>query len=139
MQKRLPLTLDVVILVMAALMVNYQLIAASYHEMAGIGLCGLFLTHFALHSAWALRRLRRFGHERRGLTLRLILDLLLLVLVLGTGVFGVLTSRTLGLWSVRPVGFWAVALHESLGGSLLCLLIVHAAVSFRQFRALLTH
>jgi len=127
-QKRLPLALDVVIFILLALMASYQLISASYHELAGIILSGLLLIHFCLHGAWLKSRRQRFASLGALERVRFSLDLLMLLLVVTAGVSGVLISRALYLWEVRPVPAWVMYAHPYVGFSLMACVAAHLTV-----------
>ncbi|MCL2654468.1 MAG: hypothetical protein FWD65_02040 [Coriobacteriia bacterium] len=137
MSKRLLLALDLVLLVMLGLMAGYQLVSAAYHELAGIVLCGLFILHFALHSAWISAKLRRFGLETPLVKGRWLLDGALLFVVLSLGVSGILISRTLRLWTVRPVPLWVVGAHHALGFLLVGLAVIHLLLCAPQLKRML--
>ena len=126
MQKRLPLALDVVIFVLLALMASYQLISSSYHELVGVILAGLLLIHFFLHGAWLKSRLRRFALLDTLERARFLLDLGMLLIVVLAGISGVLISRALYLWEVRPVPAWVMTwAHPALGFLLMGCVVVH--------------
>ena len=89
--------LDIVMIVILALLYNSHVAAMSFHEIAGLAICGLFIIHCLLNIKWIIGISKRFFSKSLALKVRIgyIVNLLLLVTFVFAVISGIQTSQVL--------------------------------------------
>ena len=89
--------LDIVMVVILALLYNSHVASMSFHEIAGLGLFGLFVIHCLLNIKWITAISKRFFSKSLSLKVRIgyIVNLLLLVTFIFEIISGIQTSQVL--------------------------------------------
>jgi hypothetical protein len=91
------IALDIVMIVVLALLYNSHAAAMSFHEIAGLAVCGLFVIHCLLNIKWIVGVSKRFFSKSLSIKVRIgyIVNLLLLVTFVFVIISGIQTSQVL--------------------------------------------
>jgi len=91
------MTLDIVMIIVLALLYNSHVAAMSFHEIAGLAICGLFIIHCLLNIKWITGISKRFFSKSLALKVRIgyIVNLLLSVIFIFAVISGIQTSQVL--------------------------------------------
>lgn len=89
--------LDIVMIVILALLFNSHVAAMSFHEIAGLGVFGLFIIHCLLNIKWITAISKRFFSKSLAVKVRIgyIVNLLLAVTFIFVIISGISTSQVL--------------------------------------------
>ena len=89
--------LDIVMIVILALLYNSHVAAMSFHEVAGLGVFGLFIIHCLLNIKWITAISKRFFSKSLSLKVRIgyIVNLLLAITFIFEIISGISTSQVL--------------------------------------------
>ena len=115
------LFLDLILLVLLALMYQKRVISMDFHETGGLVLFGLFLLHKALNWQWIRAVTAGIFRRRVKLSVRWLVDVLLLLAMTAVLITGLLISKTLptamvGAYWLKPWHFFFAALSLALSG-----------------------
>ena len=89
--------LDIVIIAILALLYNSHVTVLAFHEIAGLGLFGLFIIHCLLNIKWIIAVSKRFFSKPIAPKVRIgyIVNLLLLITFIFEIISGIFTSQIL--------------------------------------------
>ena len=91
------MALDIIMIVILALLYNSHVASMGFHEIAGLGILGLFITHCLFNVKWISAISKRFFSGSISLKVRLgyIVNLLLAITFIFVAISGIQTSQVL--------------------------------------------
>ncbi|MFC2008606.1 DUF4405 domain-containing protein [Chloroflexota bacterium] len=129
--------LDVVMVSMLVLMYEKNAISLSFHEIGGLGGCGLFIIHNGLNRKWIVGITKRFFGRALPLRVRIgyVLGVMLLVTMAFIALSGIMISRTVLIGVYGNVAFWRPA-HFFASAVALVLVGIHVGLHWSFIRTM---
>ena len=124
------IALDIVMIVVLTLLYNSHAAAMSFHEIAGLAVCGVFVIHCLLNIKWIAGVTKRFFSKALSLKVRIgyIFNLLLLLTFVFLIISGIQTSQV--LFPVGSHGSGWRCVHHFCAAVSIILVGVHLGLHF---------
>ena len=130
--------LDIVLVIIWILLMRFRVTTLNIHELLGLGIIALFITHNLLNLDWIKKVTKNMLYAQTDLATKCsyIVDILLAILALLTGISGVLISRTiLTQISVSNQSTWEY-LHKVFAYTCLIMISIHIGLHINFIMAL---